>query len=51
MGYIYTLENNEGREVRHKEFKEIVLWDVTKFIQDSLPRKRPVKITIEEDWR
>ena len=43
------MKNSERTVRKSKEFKEILLWDITAFIQDSLPNKRPISITIEQD--
>lgn len=47
MGYKVDMQNKERFIKENIEFKEIVFWKVAKFMQESLPDKRPVKINIE----
>lgn len=49
MGHKYMLKNSEETKTGTVAFKENLLWEVTKFLQESLPDKRPITISIDKD--
>jgi hypothetical protein len=49
MGYSFEFESSEERISGRIEFKEILLWQLIKFLQKALPDHRPISIKIEKD--
>ena len=49
MGHKYIFKNSERTATGVVAFKENLLWEVIKFLQESLPNKRPISINIDKD--
>ena len=49
MGYKYKLKNPKKTIEDTVEFKEILLWKIIQFLQESLPDSRPISIQIEKN--